>query len=118
MELPILEGVLTQADKIAVAQTMSTPGWRVILKMLEAECERINAGVIKLNPNDEGHKEKLVAGQLEAWSVNKFAGRVRDSVKYHADSAMDAIQNPVPVIPAAKPQHRFALPIVRQEVKK
>src|SRR5437879_6059989 len=95
MAPPILQNVLTQDERIILAQLSQQPGYKILVRLHDEECRRLNEAVIKLDPTEQDYEKRLMATQMEARAVNKFSVAILGSVAYHTDAALDAMQNPV-----------------------
>ena len=82
--LPLLMDNLTTAEKVLLANLSLHPGYKVLIKLLEAACTAATNDVIKLDPMVEEYRRKLEHLQQAARTVNKFSSLVLRSVDYHS----------------------------------
>ena len=103
---------LTFDERIALAQLVNQPGWKILVRLIAEACRNATEEVIRLDPGTERYDQRLTGLQTTARAMNKFSADVLDSVKVHQRSAVQEAQqkeNPQPVVDAAK--SRFRLPI-------
>lgn len=82
-EKPLLMYELTIGEKIALGQVTRLPGFQVIVKLIEAGCNRATANAINTSPEEENYTQKVVARQTYAYDVNTFTREVRDAINHH-----------------------------------
>lgn len=85
---PLLMDGLTLPEKVKLGQTFLTPGYSILVKLMESACRTATEDVIKLNPEDENYDHVLKARQQYSRAVNKFCILVLRSVEYHVDAGM------------------------------
>jgi hypothetical protein len=84
-EMPLLMKELTIGEKIALGQVSRLPGFQVIVKLIEAGCNKATADTINLNPEDTNYDQLLKAKHNYSHSINKFTRLVRNSINYHVE---------------------------------
>ncbi len=82
----ILSPNLTQAEKLLLAQTVSTPGWKVVVKIANEACARFTEDTIRLDPETEDYERIVVERQRRARNASEFSDDLMKSVHAHADS--------------------------------
>jgi hypothetical protein len=82
---PFLMDDLSLPQKAMLGQTSLTPGFLVLVKLIEAGCKHYSDKVIKTNPEDPNYLQVLGYRQQAARSVNEFCDLLRASVNYHVD---------------------------------
>jgi len=92
---PLLQDSLTQVQRIVLGQTYHSPGFNVVIKLIEAMCDDALAYTTKLDPEEEGYERKLAVRTQRARNINEAAAILRDSIKYHLDMIVkqDAEEN-------------------------
>jgi hypothetical protein len=103
---------LNYEERIALAQLVNQPGWRVLVKLIAEACREATEAVIKLDPGTERYPEKLAGMQTTARAMNKFSAEILDSVKLHQRTAVQEAQrreNPTLVVESPK---RFQMPTI------
>jgi hypothetical protein len=75
--------VLPTGERVDLVALTNMPGWKVLVKMLEAACQVAASKVIQADPTD---KEKVLTLQLEARATNAFCALVLRAVQWHANS--------------------------------
>lgn len=108
---------LTFDERLALAQLVNQPGWKILVRLMAESCRRATEEVIKLDPGTERYDQKLAGLQTMARAMNKFTAEVLDSVKVHQRTAVfEAQQRENPeLVPA--PVKRFQMPIVKSPVE-
>lgn len=79
---PLLIDGLTLAERITLGSLAQQPGFMVLVKIMNAACERATADVIKLEPSEEGYQRKLMAFQTRARNINEFSSSVLKSIDW------------------------------------
>jgi|SRR5579859_3098908 len=82
----ILSPDMTQGEKVLVAQTVMTPGWKVIVKMANDACARFTQDVIKVDPESLDAEHVVSERQRRARIAIEFSDLLMRSVYAHADS--------------------------------
>ena len=92
---PLLQDNLTQVQRVMLGQTYHSPGFSVVIKLLEALCDEALAYTTKLDPEEEGYERRLAVRTQRARNTNEAAAIFRDSIKYHLDMIVkqDSDQN-------------------------
>lgn len=80
---PLLREELTPIERAHLYQVVMLPGFKVILKLANAACQRFNDNVIKLNPETQDFKDKVTIRQLEAWTASKYCSDLFKSMEWH-----------------------------------
>lgn len=75
-------------ERIALAQLVQCPGWKILVKLMAEACRNATEETIKLDPTSERYAEKVVGLQTTARAINKFSTEVLDSVKLHQRTAV------------------------------
>src|ERR1700735_4627835 len=102
----ILGEGLTFEEGIALAQLVTQPGWKIVVRLIAEACRRATEAVIKLDPGVERYEQKLIGLQTTSRAMNKFAADVLDSVKLHHRKAVQEAQRkekPADAKPKAMP---------------
>lgn len=110
-ERKVLGESLDFEEKLALAQLVNQPGWKVLVRLMAESCRRATEEVIKLNPSVERYSEQLMGLQTTARAMNKFSAEVLDSVKLRQRQAVDEAQkreNPA-LVPELS--NRFQMPM-------
>lgn len=103
---------LTYEDRLALAQLVHQPGWKILVRLMAQACRKAIEEVIRLDPCTERHDQKLTALQATARAMNKFSADVLDSVKAHQRQAVqEAQQRENPTVEVQQPG-RFRFPAV------
>ena len=113
-ERKVLGENLTFEERIALAQLVNQPGWKILVRLMAESCRRATEEVIRLNPGVERYPEQLAGLQTTARAMNKFSAEVLDSVKLHQRTAVHEAQqreNPQAVV---EPSKRFQMPMPKQ----
>jgi hypothetical protein len=108
---------LTFDERLALAQLVNQPGWKILVRLIAEACRRATEEVIKLDPGTERYDQRLTGLQTTARAMNKFSAEVLDSVKLHQRTAVKQAQereNPTVIDPVA---NRFRLPIEKSPVE-
>jgi len=82
----ILSPDLTQGEKVLVAQTVMTPGWKVIVKMANDACARFTQDIIKVDPESLDAEHVVSERQRRARIAIEFSDLLMRSIYEHADS--------------------------------
>jgi hypothetical protein len=85
VEKPLLMDELTLPEKVMLGQLSLSPGYQVLVKMMEAACENSRLAINDVNPEEPGYVEVLKARQQYSRAVNKFCVLVLRSIDYHKD---------------------------------
>lgn len=80
---PLLMNELNLPDKINLGQTTLTPGYQVILRLIENLCSIAVQEAIKADPEDPNYKHILEARHQFARAVNKASTLLIKSIDYH-----------------------------------
>jgi hypothetical protein len=83
IEKPILIDGLTLPEKVMLGQTSLTPGFVILVKLMDACCEDSRVAINDVNPEEENYEQILKARQQYSRAVNKFSALVLRSVEYH-----------------------------------
>jgi hypothetical protein len=75
--------VLPAGERLDLVNLTNQPGWKPLVKMLEAACQVANAKVIQADPTE---KEKVLTLQLEARATNAFCGLLLKAISWHVAS--------------------------------
>src|SRR5579859_7033866 len=80
---PLLMNELTIADCAMLAQTMSTPGFEILVRLNEAVCVNAQKDTFKLDPEGPDYERKLSVRTQRARNVNEAIEHVRLSALAH-----------------------------------
>ena len=80
---PLLQDGLTSAEKAMLGQTVLTPGYKILVKLMESACVESRIAINDVNPEDDGYEQILKARQQYSRAVNKFTALVLRSVEHH-----------------------------------
>ena len=83
IEKPLLMDGLTLPEKVILGQMSLTPGYQVLVKLMESACEDSRLAINDVNPEEPGYVEVLKARQQFSRAVNKFCVLLLRSVEYH-----------------------------------
>lgn len=98
-------------ERLALAQLVNQPGWKIFVKLMAEACRHATEEVIKVKPTQERYSEVLAGLQTTAHAMHVFSADVLDAVKLHQRSAVKEAQqreNPTAVF---EPPARFRMPI-------
>ena len=87
-EIPLLIDGLTLPEKIMLGQTSLTPGFAVLIKLMDAACTDSRMLINDANPEDPDYEQILKARQQYSRAINRFASLVLKSVKYHTQNGV------------------------------
>ena len=82
---PLLMDELSLPDKVMLGQTSLTPGYKVLIRMIEAGCKKATEDTIKADPEDVNYDQILRARQQYSRAVNRFSTLLLKSVEYHME---------------------------------
>lgn len=82
----ILSPTLTQAKKVMLAQTIMTPGWKVVIEIANEACRVAMQDTIKLDPESEDYERVCVERQRRARNITEFSDLLMRSIHVHADA--------------------------------
>lgn len=105
---------LTPLKRAMLLQTISTPGWDVVIEIANAACDEATKDIIRINPEDQNADRAVVVRQQSARNMTEFSEVFFRSVHEHANSikksqiqeeqkAVDSVQNMFGIHSAAKP---------------
>ena len=80
----ILSPNLTQAKKVMLAQTIMTPGWKVVIEIANEACRSAMQDTIKLDPESEDYERVCVERQRRARNITEFSDLLMRSIHDHA----------------------------------
>jgi hypothetical protein len=83
IEKPILIDGLTLPEKVMLGQTSLTPGFAILVRLMDACCEDSRIATNDVNPEDENYNQIVIARQQYSRNINKFCALVLRSVEYH-----------------------------------
>ncbi len=90
VKLPLLGEELGEVELAQLTQVTHMPGYRVIVKMLDAACLRATQDLIKLDPESENYKDRVAARTARARCWTEFSDLVLGSIAYHAQATKEA----------------------------
>jgi hypothetical protein len=111
----VLGATLDFEERLAIAQLVNQPGWKVLVRLIAETCRRANEEVIKLDPSTERYEQKLTSLQIKARAMNVFSTEVLDSVRVHEQIALKQVKerdNPSLVL---EPVNRFQMPMPKSQ---
>jgi TRAP-type mannitol/chloroaromatic compound transport system substrate-binding protein len=114
-ERKLLGDGLPFEERLALAQLVNQPGWKILVKLMAEACHAATVEVIKLKPTQERYSEVLAGLQTTAHAMNKFSAEVLDSVKLHQRNAVLEAQQRENSTEAFEPPQRFRMPIESPE---
>jgi hypothetical protein len=82
MSIPLLCDDLQLVEKLTLSSLSAQPGFNVLVKIMNAACDRATKDVIKLNPAEKGYQQQLVTLQSRARFMNEFCQQVLDSIDW------------------------------------
>lgn len=80
---PILMDELNVADRTKLAQTVLTPGWSVVIRMIESVCDDSRVAINDVDPEEENYEHVLKAVQQYSRAVNKMSALLLKSIEWH-----------------------------------
>jgi hypothetical protein len=102
---------LDYEERIALAQLVHQPGWRILVRLMAEACRNATEEVIRLKPTTPRYSEVLTGLQTTAHAMNKFSAEVLDSVKVHEQKAMRDLKERENPQLAHEPVNRFQMPM-------
>ena len=75
-------------QRTALANLSHHPGYDVLLMIFNKSCERINARLLKLDPEDAEYDKKVTRLHLISKTVNEFCLSVVKSIQIHEQIAV------------------------------
>lgn len=88
MSEPLLFDELSSQQQTALANLSHHPGYDVLLMIFNKSCERINARLLKLDPEDAEYDKKVTRLHLISKTVNEFCLSVVKSIQIHEQIAV------------------------------
>jgi len=104
-------------ERLALAQLVNQPGWKILVRLMAESCRRATEAVIRIDPGTDRYEQNLTGLQTTARAMNKFSAEVLDSVKLHQRTAVTEAQqreSQQEVVPAP---NRFRMPQVKSPVE-
>jgi len=83
IDTPVLENGLTEIERLNLTQTVQSPGWDVVIKIINAVCQRANDEVIAVDQDDENFDTKVSSRTRAARSASDTAALSFKSIDYH-----------------------------------
>ncbi len=100
---PILQDGLNLAQKSMLAQMASTPGYEILIMLIEAMCTDATNQTVKADPEDPNYDQVIKARHQYARAVNKSSTLLLKSVEYHIENAIaEEAQAQIDAIEAAE----------------
>jgi hypothetical protein len=104
---------LTPMKRALLLQTISTPGWEVVIEIANAACDEATKAIVRINPEDENADRAVVVRQQSARNMSEFSEQFFRSIHEHANSiknvknedekkAVDSVGSMFGIHPAAK----------------
>lgn len=84
IDTPVLENGLTEVERLNLAQTVQSPGWDVVIKIINAVCQRANDEVIAVDQDDDQFDTKVASRTRAARATSDGALLSFKSIDYHA----------------------------------
>ena len=84
IDTPVLENGLTEVERLNLAQTVQSPGWDVVIKIINAVCQRANDEVIAVDQDDQQFDAKVSSRTRAARSASDTAVLAFKSIDYHS----------------------------------
>lgn len=84
---PLLMDKLTIVQEVMLGQTSLSPGYQILIMIMEEACRLATESTIKTDPEDPNYKQILESRQQYARAVNKFSSLVLNSVEWHINRA-------------------------------
>src|SRR5260370_11709189 len=114
----VLGESLTFEERLALAQLVNQPGWKILVRLMAESCRRATEEVIKLDPGTERYDQRLTGLQTTARAMNKFSAEGLDSIKLHQRTAVkEAQQRENPTL-VPEPVQRFKMPMTKSPVER
>ena len=88
MSEPLLFDELNSQQRTALANLSHHPGYDVLLMIFNKSCERINARLLKLDPEDAEYDKKVTRLHLISKTVNEFCSKILKSIQIHEQIAV------------------------------
>jgi hypothetical protein len=85
MPIPLLCDDLQLVEKITLSSLSAQPGFNILVKIMNAACDKATKDVIKLNPATEGYMRELATLQSRARFMNEFCQQVLDSINWQVE---------------------------------
>lgn len=84
IDTPVLENALTEVERMNLTQTVQSPGWDVVIKIINAVCQRANDDVIAVDQDDTQFDSKVASRTRAARATSDGALLTFKSVDYHS----------------------------------
>jgi hypothetical protein len=85
---PLLMRELTLGEKVALQQLTMSPGFPVLIKLIESGCQSATADTIRVDTEDVNYETILQARHHYARAVNRFTQLIRESINYHVQRSV------------------------------
>lgn len=89
-EQKILSPDLAPAKQVLLAQTVMTPGWKVVVEIANEACSRFTQDIIKVDPESPDAEHVVSERQRRARIAIEFSDLLMKSVYAHADAVRKA----------------------------
>jgi hypothetical protein len=76
---------LNTEEQLQLVGLTNHPGWRVLQKLMEGECQRVSREVIK---SDSSNEKDIARLQFMARATNSFCANLIKTVSYHINSVL------------------------------
>lgn len=77
---------LTSLDRAHLVALTMQPGWSILVKMFEQQCEIATVKVIQLDPGVNNYDKQLASLQIAARATNDFCSSVLKSIDAHKEA--------------------------------
>lgn len=84
---PLLSDKLSASERAMLAQVTHHGGYKVIIKLMEALCDRISKDEIRLDPEKPGYEDKLAVRHQRARNANEVCAELLKSIEWHIRAA-------------------------------
>lgn len=82
----ILSPNMAIGEKVLLAQTVMTPGWKIIVAMANDACAQFTQDIIKVDPEQPDAQHVVSERQRRARIASEFSDLLMRSIYAHADS--------------------------------
>src|SRR5579859_6758374 len=82
----LLNPDMTQAKKVMLAQTVMTPGWKVVVEMANDMCSQFTQDIIKVDPEEPNAQHVVAERQRRARIASELSALLMKSIYAHVDS--------------------------------
>lgn len=90
---PLLRDELSGSERTSLAYLKSTPGYQVLIKLLNSACEKATADAIKTSPEEENYLQILAYRQQRARTFSELASSIFKSIDWHTKQIVISEKN-------------------------